>query len=177
MSPLFLRSSLIFLMPAYSTEHNRIQTRQLLYRYFVRSTPIILSFVLIIQTLDIELVFLQSHLDNFALLNPASIFFAVSIELHDFQYKAWQMTSSDDDSTILQEGLSGSSDQSMYLNNLAISLQARLKQQGALSDLDEAIELYRVVLPFRSPGHPGRSTTLNKLAISLHDRWRRRLPV
>ncbi|KAG1785230.1 uncharacterized protein HD556DRAFT_1423962 [Suillus plorans] len=47
-------------------------------------------------------------------------------------------------------------------------------QQGALSDLDEAIELYRVVLPFRSPGHPGRSTALNKLVISLHDRWRQR---
>ncbi|KAG1777832.1 hypothetical protein EV702DRAFT_1197041 [Suillus placidus] len=35
-------------------------------------------------------------------------------------------------------------------------------------------ELYRVALAFCPPGHPGRSTTLNKLAISLHDRWRQR---
>jgi hypothetical protein len=50
--------------------------------------------------------------------------------------------SGDVDSTALQEGPPTQSEQAMYLNNLAISLRARFKQQGTPSDLDEAIELY-----------------------------------
>src|SRR6267154_322951 len=61
----------------------------------------------------------------------------------------------------------------MSLNNLASGLEGRFKQWGALrlSDLGEAIELYRAALAFRPPGSFNRSTYLNDLAISLRDRF------
>ncbi|KAG1829960.1 CHAT domain-containing protein [Suillus variegatus] len=40
-----------------------------------------------------------------------------------------------------------------------------------MSDLDEAIELHRDALLLHSPGHSDRSSSLNNLAISLHDRF------
>ena len=39
----------------------------------------------------------------------------------------------------------------MSLNNLAISLRDRFKQQGVLFDLDEAIDLNRAALALRPP--------------------------
>lgn len=79
-------------------------------------------------------------------------FFASSVELYNLHYKTWQMIMSGDvDSAALQEGPPSQSEHSMDLINLAI-------------------ELCRVVC---SPGHPGRSSTLNRLDISLHNSWRR----
>ncbi|KAG1829970.1 CHAT domain-containing protein [Suillus variegatus] len=43
-----------------------------------------------------------------------------------------------------------------------------------MSDLDEAIELHRAALLLRPPGHSNRSSSLNNLAISLHNRFRQR---
>jgi hypothetical protein len=60
------------------------------------------------QALDIELVFLRSHLFNLMLLNPASMFptfFASTVELFNLHYKTWQMIMSGNvDSAALQEG-------------------------------------------------------------------------
>ncbi|KAG0700354.1 CHAT domain-containing protein [Suillus ampliporus] len=59
----------------------------------------------------------------------------------------------------------------MSLNNLANSLQARFQQRGALSDLDEAIELHQAALMLHLPGHSDRSMSLNNIAISLQARF------
>jgi len=59
----------------------------------------------------------------------------------------------------------------MSLNNLATSLSERFDQQGVLSDLDEAIDLYQAALALRPPGHSGRSKSLNNLASCLRDRF------
>jgi len=60
----------------------------------------------------------------------------------------------------------------MSLNNLAGSLSDRFKQQGILSDLDEAIDLNQAALALRPPGHSDRSTSLHNLASSLSDRFK-----
>ncbi|KAG0701481.1 hypothetical protein DFH29DRAFT_1069644 [Suillus ampliporus] len=57
------------------------------------------------------------------------------------------------------------------ISNLANSFHDRFGQQGPLSDLDEAIELYRAALALRPPGHSDRSTCLDNLAISLRARF------
>ncbi|KAG1747924.1 CHAT domain-containing protein [Suillus paluster] len=62
----------------------------------------------------------------------------------------------------------------MSLNNLAISLRARFRQRGVLSDLDEAIELHRAALLLCPPSHSDRSASLNNLANSLQDRFEQR---
>ncbi|KAG0698777.1 CHAT domain-containing protein [Suillus ampliporus] len=64
------------------------------------------------------------------------------------------------------------SDRSMSLNNLAISLQVRFTQRGALPDLDQAIKLHRAVLLLRPPGHSNRSASLNNLGVALQDKFR-----
>ncbi|KAG0702961.1 hypothetical protein DFH29DRAFT_1068853, partial [Suillus ampliporus] len=74
----------------------------------------------------------------------------------------------------LQECPPGHSRLPLSLNNLATSLQDRFKQRGALSNLDEAIELHQAALALRPPGHSDRSTSLNNLATSLQDRFQQR---
>ncbi|KAG1719946.1 hypothetical protein EDD22DRAFT_962986 [Suillus occidentalis] len=70
--------------------------------------------------------------------------------------------SGDVDSAALQEGLPSQSEQSMDLNNLAISLRARFKQQGTPSDIDEDIELYRGAL-----ADLDEATELHRVALKL----------
>ncbi|KAG2071253.1 TPR-like protein [Suillus decipiens] len=65
----------------------------------------------------------------------------------------------------------GHSHPSSYLYNLATCLEARFKQRGVMSDLDDAIELHRVALLLCPPGHSNRSLSLNSLATSLQDRF------
>ncbi|KAG0701197.1 CHAT domain-containing protein [Suillus ampliporus] len=74
----------------------------------------------------------------------------------------------------LQRCSPGNSRRSACLYSLANSLQARFEQQGALSDLDEAIELHRGALHLRPPGHSDRSASLNNLANRLADRFKQR---
>ena len=45
-------------------------------------------------------------------------------------------------------------------------------ERGVLSDLDEAIDLYRAALALHPPGHSDRSMSLNNLAVSLSDRFK-----
>ncbi|KAG0702008.1 TPR-like protein [Suillus ampliporus] len=71
----------------------------------------------------------------------------------------------------LQQRPPGHPDHSGFLDNLASCLQDRFKQQGDLSDLDEAIQLHRTALELRPPGHIDRFVSLNNLAISLRDRF------
>jgi len=59
----------------------------------------------------------------------------------------------------------------MSLNNLANCLSDKFKQQGVLSDLDEAIDLNRAALSLHPPGHSDQSMSLNNLAIHLQDRF------
>ncbi|KAJ8580215.1 hypothetical protein M405DRAFT_753549, partial [Rhizopogon salebrosus TDB-379] len=65
----------------------------------------------------------------------------------------------------------GHSDQSLFLNSLAVHLSARYEQRGALSDLDEAIDLHRAALTLRPSGHSNRSNSLNNLAVDLYARF------
>ncbi|KAG2141962.1 TPR-like protein [Suillus clintonianus] len=74
----------------------------------------------------------------------------------------------------LQSCPPGHSDRPTILNNLGISLYDRFKQQGVLSDLDEAIELFRAMLLIYPPGHSLRPTSLNNLSTCLYDRFKQR---
>ncbi|KAG0702537.1 TPR-like protein [Suillus ampliporus] len=56
--------------------------------------------------------------------------------------------------------------------DLANSLLYRFLQQGVLSDIVEAIGLYRVTLALRPPDHPDRFMSLNSFATSLEARFR-----
>ncbi|KAG2129604.1 TPR-like protein [Suillus clintonianus] len=76
--------------------------------------------------------------------------------------------------TELQECPPGHSDRSTSLSNLANSLRNKFERQGALSDLDEAIELHRAALELRFPGHSDRYMTLNNLAVGLKCRFGQR---
>ncbi|KAG1878122.1 TPR-like protein [Suillus subalutaceus] len=66
------------------------------------------------------------------------------------------------------------SDQSLSLNNLALSLQDRFLQRSIMSDLDEAIELFRAALWLLPLCHSVRLMSLNNLACSLQDRFLQR---
>ncbi|KAJ8580920.1 hypothetical protein M405DRAFT_801709 [Rhizopogon salebrosus TDB-379] len=75
---------------------------------------------------------------------------------------------------VLQGGPSGHSDRLLYLRKLAISLYNRFKQEGVLSDLDEAISLDRAVLSLHPSGHSNQSQSLNNLAVLLYARFEQR---
>jgi CHAT domain-containing protein/tetratricopeptide (TPR) repeat protein len=62
-------------------------------------------------------------------------------------------------------------DQWLYLSILATSLHDRFKQEGVLSDLNEAIDLCRAALALCTIGHPNRSDCLNDLAVGLFGRF------
>ncbi|KAJ8594405.1 hypothetical protein M405DRAFT_858154, partial [Rhizopogon salebrosus TDB-379] len=74
----------------------------------------------------------------------------------------------------LQSCPSGHSDQSLYLNKLALSLYSRFEQRGVLSDLDEAIDLDQAALALHPPGHSNQSDSLKNLAIHLYARFEQR---
>jgi CHAT domain-containing protein len=71
----------------------------------------------------------------------------------------------------LQNCPSGHVDQCVFLSKLAVSLYDRYNQRGALSDLNEAIDLDRAAFAVCPPGHPDRSSSLNNLAICLYARF------
>jgi len=62
----------------------------------------------------------------------------------------------------------------MSLNNIASALGDIFEQRGALSDLDEAIELHRAALVVYSPGHSDEAAALGNLAASLQARYEQR---
>ena len=57
---------------------------------------------------------------------------------------------------------------STSLKNLATAVSTRFKQLGRMEDLEEAITSHRQALALPQ-GHPGRSLSLNNLAIALPD--------
>ncbi|KAF8191206.1 tetratricopeptide repeat-containing protein [Pholiota molesta] len=63
-------------------------------------------------------------------------------------------------------------DRSQSLNNLGNALQTRFEQQGAQSDLDEAISLHQEALLLRPAPHPHRSLALDNLGNALQTRFR-----
>ncbi|KIJ63684.1 hypothetical protein HYDPIDRAFT_41081 [Hydnomerulius pinastri MD-312] len=62
----------------------------------------------------------------------------------------------------------------LLLNNLAIQLHTRGRENEQGSDLDEAVELRRIALKLCPPGHPWHVICLNNLAFSIRVRFQRR---
>ena len=59
----------------------------------------------------------------------------------------------------------------LILSHFITLLQKRFGKTGSMSDLDEAILLYRESLSFRPTPHPSRFESLNRLACALYDRF------
>ncbi|KAF7354370.1 CHAT domain-containing protein [Mycena venus] len=60
---------------------------------------------------------------------------------------------------------------SSSLNNLAVAIWKRYRQQRQTRDINEAIELHREALALRQSPHPDRSSSLNNLAIAFITRF------
>ncbi|KAG2090111.1 CHAT domain-containing protein [Suillus discolor] len=66
------------------------------------------------------------------------------------------------------------SSRSLVFNELTLHIHRRFRQQGIMSDLDEAIELNCAALLLCPPRNSDRSMSLNNLANSLMDRFEQR---